>query len=528
MKGTESLTVAEILERPLFRHAKVVAGADGLDRPVRWVHVLEIMDGSSYVHGHEMILMTGVGLGRDKELKVKYIRELVESRVSALCIELVHRYVQLPREIIRFADEHRFPIIVFEKAVSFIGITQDIHAYLINRHHHQLLALERVSNQFLQLTLRPKGVTRILQLLHKEIQCPVWLHDHLGEDIAYPEQRPMPETASLIRQPIVALDVHVGDLYVDAGDEPPEFLKLVLDRAATAIAQEFLRRISLEERRLSEGRQWINDLISRGEAKLPSDLWSGIQAGQRLVIAAVDGRPLPSETGSSGLSDQEKSIAVLQWVRSASRLFGPLGFQTWMSSRGKDRVMVLLDRGGASPSRLTDRLREGFHRLFEELNTTPPASRYRWEVGVSHAFLRTEQAPQAWQQAALALTIPREEEAEEGKVICYDDLDSWQLFLQVPSSVLGGFVEMQLGALLDHDRKNGTQLVKTLEAFLNARQSKQQAAKDLFIHRQTLYYRLDQIASLLGEDWEHPSRRTALDMALAAHRFLTAREKGRP
>lgn len=168
MNMQESLNVAEILKRPIFQHASVVAGSEGVHRPVRWVHVLEIMDGLSYVHGHEMILMTGVGLGQDNELNVQFVKELVESQVSALCIELVHQYVQIPDRVIQFADQHRFPIIVFEKAVSFIKITQDIHSILINRHHHQLLSLERVSNQFLQLTLRPQGVMRILELLHRE------------------------------------------------------------------------------------------------------------------------------------------------------------------------------------------------------------------------------------------------------------------------------------------------------------------------------------------------------------------------
>ncbi|MBX6396530.1 MAG: helix-turn-helix domain-containing protein, partial [Alicyclobacillaceae bacterium] len=44
------------------------------------------------------------------------------------------------------------------------------------------------------------------------------------------------------------------------------------------------------------------------------------------------------------------------------------------------------------------------------------------------------------------------------------------------------------------------------------------------IHRQTLYYRLEQISALLGEDWEAPPRRLALEAAVAAHRFLEAQD----
>ncbi|GGE05442.1 hypothetical protein GCM10011571_03130 [Marinithermofilum abyssi] len=520
----QPMTVAQILKRPHFQHAKVVAGAQGLDRPVRWVHVLEIMDGSSYVHGHELILMTGVGLGNEKELKLQFVRELVESQVSALCIELIHQYVELPEKIKQFADEHHFPIIVFEKAVSFIGITQDIHALLINRHHHQLLVLERISNKFLQLTLRPKGVTQILQLLHKETGCRVWLKDHLGEDIAYPEKSSLPDRSSLIRQPIVALDVKVGDLYVEYEGEPPEMVRLVLDRAATAMAQELLRRISLEERRLRDGRQWVDDLLNRGTADVPAVITAGVSSGNRMAVCAVVCTIAEDDAGADGdVLEQDENIAVLQWARTVPQVFEPLGIRSWPANREKKQVILLMDQCPLSSSPFMERIRKGLGRLFERLGETPPAVRFRWQAGVSYEFGNLNQAPEAWRQASLALSIPHNACHPGHGVICYDDLQSWQLFLQVPPAALAGYVQSQLGSLLAYDRKHGTELVRTLEAFLEAGQSKQKAAKDLFIHRQTLYYRLEQITSLLGEGWESSPRRVALDMALAAHRFLEIR-----
>lgn len=354
------------LEATHFSTCKRSGRFGRVHRPVRWVHVLEIMDGLSYVHGHEMILMTGVGLGQDNELNVQFVKELVESQVSALCIELVHQYVQIPDRVIQFADQHRFPIIVFEKAVSFIKITQDIHSILINRHHHQLLSLERVSNQFLQLTLRPQGVMRILELLHRETHCPVWLEDHLGENISCPEAQPMPEEKALIRQPIVAWDVQVGDLYVQYSGEPPEFLRLVLDRAATAIAQELLHRISMEERQLSTGRKWMEDLITHGKGDIPPAMESGIRAGCRLVFCAVGFRRISFK--HSDRMNQEESIAVLQWAKSLSRVFEPLGIRAWMATRGGNRTMILLDLEPSST--LMDRVQNGFHQLFRNLAKT--------------------------------------------------------------------------------------------------------------------------------------------------------------
>ena len=41
------LTVKEVLNRETFKYAKVVAGTNGLDRQVKWSHVLEI---SEFIH----------------------------------------------------------------------------------------------------------------------------------------------------------------------------------------------------------------------------------------------------------------------------------------------------------------------------------------------------------------------------------------------------------------------------------------------------------------------------------------------
>ena len=54
------LTVRDVLSRDSFNFAKVVAGEDGLDRQVKWSHVLEVIEFEALINGGEMILTTGV------------------------------------------------------------------------------------------------------------------------------------------------------------------------------------------------------------------------------------------------------------------------------------------------------------------------------------------------------------------------------------------------------------------------------------------------------------------------------------
>ena len=57
-------TVADLLKLPELAagRPRVVAGAKGLQRPVRWVHVAEVPDIAPLLRGGELILTTGIAL----------------------------------------------------------------------------------------------------------------------------------------------------------------------------------------------------------------------------------------------------------------------------------------------------------------------------------------------------------------------------------------------------------------------------------------------------------------------------------
>ena len=136
------LTVSDVLSRDSFKCAKVVAGKDGLDRQVKWSHILEAKEFESLINGGEMILTTGVGLQLDLPTQLKYVKRLIEKDVACICIEIGTYFKEIPSEIIELANKHSFPIIVFEKIVKFVDITQDLHTFIINQHHQMLSQLD--------------------------------------------------------------------------------------------------------------------------------------------------------------------------------------------------------------------------------------------------------------------------------------------------------------------------------------------------------------------------------------------------
>lgn len=68
--------------------------------------------------------------------------------------------------------------------------------------------------------------------------------------------------------------------------------------------------------------------------------------------------------------------------------------------------------------------------------------------------------------------------------------------------------------LIDHDLRRSTDLTLTAWTYLEADRSFADAAKGLFVHRNTVRQRIQRIRSLLGDDWDVGARRLELHLAL--------------
>ena len=81
------------------------------------------------------------------------------------------------------------------------------------------------------------------------------------------------------------------------------------------------------------------------------------------------------------------------------------------------------------------------------------------------------------------------------------------------------FVRRTVGSLLDHDAARGTDLARTLEAYLASGRQHGATAERLHIHPNTLYQRLARIGAVLGEGWREPDAALDLHVALRLHRL---------
>ncbi|MFG2331792.1 PucR family transcriptional regulator [Streptomyces sp. NPDC048604] len=539
MDNQGGITVQRALELPGLRGGlpEVVAGADRLQRTVRWVHAGEVPNIASLLKGGELLLTTGLGLGTRPAEQRAFVRRLADRGIAALVVELGPRFARLPATIVETAKTAGLPLVQLHREVPFVAVTEEIHTEIVNGHYALLRQAEEVHRQCTEALLGGGGVPQVLRILSDFSANPVFLETAdgrllyaAGTDSAPADplqvweglrgQRAARESGPPVGS--VLVDVPGGGtgaggvrarlvLLSVAGPLAPVH-RMAAERAAGILAVVLMQARQEEE------------LAARGRGDFLTDLAEGrITAEDAPAQARVlgfkpgDGPLLPvvmrlaSELGPSG------NWALL--ARAVLEELSSVGVPVLLGVRPVEgRVPVLLGlRSESERTAVADRvaaaLRAGVERAgLLGAGTHPPVV----VVGV----------PGGWAAASAGLRHAAETAtAAQGLSDrpWYDarrldiDLLLWRLR---DHDDLAAFVERAIGPLRDHDATSRPPLLPTLETYLAHAGRKAETARELHLNRQTLYNRLARIAELLGTDLDDPQVVLALSLALRARRHV--------
>ena len=138
-------------------------------------------------------------------------------------------------------------------------------------------------------------------------------------------------------------------------------------------------------------------------------------------------------------------------------------------------------------------------------------------VGNSKAYL--DEVKKSRNEASAALRAA-EVSGLKGKIFFYRDQGIYTLLSHVDETrILDTYVEEKLGKLLQADELNDGNLSETLENYLNCSCNVKKTAEEMFLHRNTLNYRLKKIREILGCDLENLDTCLELKLAFLIRRY---------
>jgi purine catabolism regulator len=531
------LRIKDVLELPVLRRslAEVIAGEEGLDRELRWAHVIEMADPSDLLKGGELVLTTGIGAGDRERDQERWIASLIEQGAAAVAVELGSTWRErVPEPVVRACAQAGVPLIAFRRSVRFVEITEAVHAEVLNSQFELLRRGEEIHRRFTELILNGRGVPEILAELAAAVGNPVVLEDaghelvyyvsgRAGDDVALSAWADLHRAEDRGETPGGALMVDVrlmdsswGRLIALAVDERlDDFDRVACERAALAVAIDLL------------GQQHEEHLRARSRGAFLSDLADGRveEADARRRAEALgfpgSGRGVLLPVAASWRGPRSRRGDELSWTRLSGELRSALsstGFAVLLGPRDVD-LLVLLALGARSyDEALAEHVAGLFHSVLE-----------RRGAGPEEAALAIGAPADAWLAAgpglrrvrrsagaATALPARRWYDARRPGVtdLLHDLRDAPQL---------DAFVDEQLGPLLAPGSARHKVLLETLEAYLAAGGRKAQAARALHLERQSLYLRLRRIEELLGVSLDDEDAVLGLHLAVRALAFRRRR-----
>jgi hypothetical protein len=132
---------------------------------------------------------------------------------------------------------------------------------------------------------------------------------------------------------------------------------------------------------------------------------------------------------------------------------------------------------------------------------------------------------------AEALLAANVAEARGLAALSFEETGAYRLLLPAMSEdprELQGFFDETVAPLVTYDEQYETELVRTLESFLDADGNVARTAEKLFTHRHTIRYRLERVRELSGLDVGSTDGRERLSLGLKAMRVLGIVPPGGP
>ena len=539
-----ALTVAQALDLPVLASACLVAGEAGLNKRINWVHVVDMANPRyQWERQGVLLLTTGFGLQNQPEQQQSLVTTLSQLGFAGLVLSTGHFFSATPALMRQEADRLGLPIIETPPELLFISMTEAILERIVNQQYALLQQSAKINQQLTELVLQGANLSDLTNILANLLQRSIAIesptfqilasahrgtvdqardrcldcgratpeviehllnagvYSHLLKEMQPLYVSPIPAlgmTMERVVAPIIVNHELHGYIWIIAGDNPLTPLdELALSHGATVAALILFKEQSVREAQAVLEGDFLTRLL-KGSMSTPL-----LEQAQRLnyqldrphLICLIC--PQPSLTRGTSLQEE-----VRQWLhRQHQQSF----LLTW-----RDDWLVLILEGLSFKDKhlidLTTQLSHPHQQIF---------------IGVSHSQPITE-APQSlrqgYEQAREALQIGL---ALGNPVTTFEQLGLLHWLYHLPPEHRAENAYLQhIRTLSTYDAKRQTQLLATLEAYLDNFGSIADTAAVLYVHRNTLLHRLERIETLCHLSLRSASVRFNLYAALKGDRLF--------
>jgi len=490
------VTVREVWQLALPSKTELVGGSSGLQRGVEWVATLRATFPLFGELGEGYIALADLSLAQSLDPRLTLTQIMTELK-RADAVGLVVQG-QVPEEAAVHADVLDMPLLLVAESTDLRALERDILRTLVDRQGQAALREAQV-RQGLQEVFARQGLEGVLERLSSMLVAQVSVLD--THDTVISARGPFPDTDwAALDFPIQAAGRGLGRLEVVTRKAQSSPLDLVYaEQAAEICGIEILQRVARQETEERLGAELVAQLLdeSLSDDKIRHRF---VRLGYavhpqlgHLVIAISDGEGDAPDTTCHELAES------LRWSAREAQL--PVA-----TAAHRSYLLLFLGLKSQEP----DWLQRHWPAAFSGVDARCNAGISRVVHGISGLRTGVIQAMEATGLGALV--------DDRHSPYHYEDLGLYRLLSALRDrDELRRFHEEMLGSLMTYDAMHETDLVHSLEVFFAENTNISRTSRALFVHRNTLNYRVQRIQEITGLDLDDPESRLALQLALKIH-----------
>ncbi|WP_134698652.1 PucR family transcriptional regulator [Ammoniphilus sp. YIM 78166] len=559
------ITVSDMLQLEPLKSLRLLAGHNGLDRIIEQVSVLEIpRDFDQFFIGGEFVLTTFHSLSNDIDGQIEAIRKFSEFGVAALGIHPMASGLRGQDELMKAADKCGLPLLLLPPSMTYATVFSTVLGTILNRQSQILKKSEDINRELTRVILHGGNVGAIATTLSGLIKQPVIITNDLFE--IHAEGSSSPEDSSFLQKclqtqgfhepidlrktgysvnktelgiecystwlevegikvkqvavPAGAANEPFGYIFIwEIGDSLQELDLIAISHASTALSLEIAKQRAVAEAESRLRSDFLTEVLE-GKFTREEDLYSrGTSVGlnlmkkHMLLIARLEREEAAESSTPMDIIRLEKRIRSM--IRPVVEKHGP---KSEVMLKG-DSIFVF-NHFGRSLERHEARQKTRNLALFLKETLESELASVTISVGIGDYYPSPLHLGLSYRDALQAIDVGRRMFGP-GSITAIQDLGVYGILGELPQTLLGEFTSGLLELLYQYDAKNQTDLVKTVETYLDEKESFTDVAKRLFVHPNTVKYRIEKVREVLGFDpFKQPEQRLNLHLALKARRLL--------
>ena len=529
---------------------RLLTDVTGLDRAIKHVYTTDLPDPGRYLTPGDLVL-TGMMWCREPGDADRFVTVLAKAGTAVLGAG--EALGQVPSEVIQACGRHGVTLLAVPPETSFATVTDEVGRRLNGDRESAMTRMLGRRRQLLSAVAEGAGLDAMLRLMGREIGTECWLLTGTGRVLGgtgaslprplalqlacgYLKAERLPAVTEAGARPAgpreyslfgVGGEPRITGWFLACAGREQDWPNELRESVAELAADVALERARLEASRTGD-RKLAEAIIAMlasggGEGAAPVEIASlmraiGMPPDGRYLVAAICAES--GRVAGPGADRWRFELAEeLALPLSDTTLTGPLG----------DEIIVLVAlpcAGEGSPAGgvpagddSVDGVPAG-HVFAARLRDAQPVvesdrSRVRLSAGISAPATGIVALSGALHEARSArrLAVLRGQTAIS--VATSDEVASHELLLAtVPDSVLRSFRDRLLGPLLAYDQRHKAELLPTLREFLACSGSWNACATRMYVHVNTVRYRIRRIEELTERDLSSLDDRVDFFLAL--------------